>query len=1008
MMVRWMKFAAAFCTAAVLALTATALSTCGGGKAPPSQSSVLSFQPPEQVAGDRQQIEGEMGSPREASLAETLSELADLEAPAGVDEASFGELKSGLHESLLADWMPGDALLAGGGMDPSARMHALVEALESTRFVSTVPGEGGRVDDLELTDNGDGTYTLTWTYKNSGDYNQDGIVDIKDLVPLAAHFGENWEVPMEYPPPPAPPYDGNEDGVVDIKDLTPIAANFFCDVAGYSIEGSEFPEGEFTEIVQVRLPAPEGEMRIHFEMPLTGTGYKYFAVRPFSVDWAMGELSNVVERNFLPVAVAAASPIEGKAPLMVTFTCSDSSDRDGDIVKYEWDFDGDGEYDWERSSGMDTQHRFDVESEYAAVLRVTDDDGGTATDSVVIKVGRNEPPVAVAEVYPAFGNEPLTVVFDCEESSDPDGTIVDYRWDFYSNGVYDWESTMAQTTMHTYEHFGTYTAKLRVMDDKGAVGTDTVSIRVNGAPIARLTAYPLEGKAPLEVHFNAYESVDVDRKIVEYDWDWDGNGTYDYDSGHVPWENHTYNSDGDFTATVRVRDEDGLADTASVIISVAPGDPPTINSVAPIAGLSGYPTTFTASVFGAEPLTYRWNFGGGATPNLVSEESPTVTLGAEGNYDASLTVSCQYGETVFDFTLGVYQPGPGDWAMFGRDIKHSRMSPYVGAQADTIRWTSYIGFLSQSSAAFGADGTVYVGGGNHNVYAIGSGGESYRWGFATDSVVTSSPAIGGDGTVYIGSWDHFLYAINPDGSLQWRSNVGGEVESSPAVADDGTVYIGSNDGNLYAFSPDGTEKWRYDCGWRVFSTPAVDSAYGVVYIGGRDGWIYAITDKGTEGSLKWQRKTEGQIFSSPAIGENGTVYIGSYDGYLYAIYPSGTLKWKYDIGSQVYSSPGIGPYGVLIVGAFDGGIYAIGDNQTEGIPLWDYQTGDRIFSSPAIDAGGNIYVGSESGKVYALDAAGILKWEYDTSDFVFSSPAIGPDGSVVVTSFWGTVYAFGD
>jgi outer membrane protein assembly factor BamB len=64
--------------------------------------------------------------------------------------------------------------------------------------------------------------------------------------------------------------------------------------------------------------------------------------------------------------------------------------------------------------------------------------------------------------------------------------------------------------------------------------------------------------------------------------------------------------------------------------------------------------------------------------------------------------------------------------------------------------------------------------------------------------VESSPAVGADGTIYVGSDDHNLYAINPDGSLKWRYDTGDKVYSSPAIGSDGTIYAGSDDDNLYA------------------------------------------------------------------------------------------------------------------------------------------------------------------------------------------------------------------
>ena len=63
----------------------------------------------------------------------------------------------------------------------------------------------------------------------------------------------------------------------------------------------------------------------------------------------------------------------------------------------------------------------------------------------------------------------------------------------------------------------------------------------------------------------------------------------------------------------------------------------------------------------------------------------------------------------------------------------------------------------------------------------------------------SSPAIGADGTVYVGSYDNNVYALDgQSGQLKWKYITGGFVQSSPAIGADGTVYASSNDGKIYA------------------------------------------------------------------------------------------------------------------------------------------------------------------------------------------------------------------
>jgi len=137
-----------------------------------------------------------------------------------------------------------------------------------------------------------------------------------------------------------------------------------------------------------------------------------------------------------------------------------------------------------------------------------------------------------------------------------------------------------------------------------------------------------------------------------------------------------------------------------------------------------------------------------------------------------------------------------------------------------------------------ADGTVYVGMYNDNVYALDAADGTEQWSYQTGDDVFSSPAVA-DGTVYVGSTDDNVYALDAaDGTEQWSYKTGSAVDSSPAVAD-GTVYVGSTDDNVYALdATDGTEQWTYETGGAVRSPAVVDDT---VYAGSADNNLYAIT-----------------------------------------------------------------------------------------------------------------------------------------------------------------------
>jgi glucose/arabinose dehydrogenase len=96
--------------------------------------------------------------------------------------------------------------------------------------------------------------------------------------------------------------------------------------------------------------------------------------------------------NQAPRAAVGATPTSGATPLHVVFDAAGSSDPDpGDTIGYEWDLDGDGQYD--DATGPTAEFTYANAGSYLAGLRVTDNHGAAATDAVAIRAG-NTPPTA--------------------------------------------------------------------------------------------------------------------------------------------------------------------------------------------------------------------------------------------------------------------------------------------------------------------------------------------------------------------------------------------------------------------------------------------------------------------------------------------------------------------------------------------------------------------------------------------------------------------------------------
>ena len=130
------------------------------------------------------------------------------------------------------------------------------------------------------------------------------------------------------------------------------------------------------------------------------------------------------------------------------------------------------------------------------------------------------------------------------------------------------------------------------------------------------------------------------------------------------------------------------------------------------------------------------------------------------------------------------QQASSPWPMFHHDAQHTGLSPVnTSANPGTLKWKFGTNGKVESSPAIGADGTIYVGSADDNLYALNPDG-SQKWAFATGGAVVSSPAIGADGTIYVGSAHDNLYAITDNGasaSLKWKFTTGAAVKSSPTV-----------------------------------------------------------------------------------------------------------------------------------------------------------------------------------------------------------------------------------
>src|SRR5690606_24167975 len=278
----------------------------------------------------------------------------------------------------------------------------------------------------------------------------------------------------------------------------------------------------------------------------------------------------------------------------VTLNGSGSTDPDGEILTYSWSVNGN-----EIATGVNPTVVLPVGST-TVELTVTDDDGATDTDSVVIMINS---PDNVAPVADAGPHQTLTdtdddgeeeVTLDGSGSTDSNGEIVTYSWLVNGNEI----ATGVNPTVVL--PVGSTTVVLTVTDDDGATDTDSVVIMINstGNMAPRADAGPNQTITDTNdgddaaITLDGSASTDPDGEIVAYSW-----------SVNEPVIAAGVNPTvvlpiGSTTVELTVTDDDGATDTDSVVIMINSPD-----NVAPVADAGPDQTIMDTDADGEEEVT---------------------------------------------------------------------------------------------------------------------------------------------------------------------------------------------------------------------------------------------------------------------------------------------------------------------------------------------------------------------------------------------------------------------
>ncbi len=421
----------------------------------------------------------------------------------------------------------------------------------------------------------------------------------------------------------------------------------------------------------------------------------------------------------------------------------------------------------------------------------------------------NMPPVAVAKPDYQLVDENTVVWFYGNDSYDWDGVIIDYTWDFG-----DGPEGYGESVSHIYSTPGTYTVTLTVMDDSNLTRADTCTVEVedidNISPVAvanpkNQTIYKGES-----AYFYGYQSYDVDGWIVEHRWDF-GDGAFGYGENVT----HVYTAVGNYTVTLRVRDDDGALGFDICGVTVLQGLEPPVAVAKPKYQIVHVGEE--AWFYGNESydpdgyiVNYTWDFGDGASGygEMVSHIYSTP-----GNYSCMLTVMDNDGLTDSDWCSVtvleqmIKEPDPPslEGAMLaGNNLENVSIRWQLSAddgsgEMDVINYAIYhslnydpkgVGYEFMAELPAGSTSFLHVGVGdgesNNHFYCVqandteglvswsGQAGKFVRL-IETGRRLASIPLIQDDTTLEVvlqtlnGSYNHVRYYRSSDQSDHWKS-----------------------------------------------------------------------------------------------------------------------------------------------------------------------------------------------------------------------------------------------
>lgn len=426
---------------------------------------------------------------------------------------------------------------------------------------------------------------------------------------------------------------------------------------------------------------------------------------------------------------------------------------------------------------------------------------GAGSTPFAVAITPDQPPVAAFTSTPAPAGSPTG--FNGSGSSDPDGTVAEYSWDFGDGGS---ATTNVPTVNHTYAHVGNYAATLTVTDNEGCstalIFTGQTAL-CNGSLVAQIqhqvnvlaasptlttmaspgivlggqvhdTATIAGGAAPGgSITFRLYDaSCSGTPVFTSSPVAVSGNGSYDSPSftptaaGTYGWT-ASYSGDADNNPASSACD---LDDEQVVVSKVSPTLTTTASASVTLGGQVHDTATLAGGSTPSGQITFRLFGASDASCSGAPVFTSVVSVSGNGGYDSA--------------SFSPAAPGTYRWtASYAGDANNNVASSTCNAAGESVTVSKISPTLTTTASA-----NVAVGGQVHDTAAIAGGSAPSGQGTFTlygpndagcsgTPVFTSSVSVSGNG-----SYDSADFSPSAAGTYRWTASYSGDANNNAAAA----------------------------------------------------------------------------------------------------------------------------------------------------------------------------------------------------------------------------------